>query len=420
MIMITNSFNLLPNSIFHLHRVLQCLIGLVLIVSTWHHHTAQLLVIVIYIAMNLHQSLVLFFHIKTNITLGLKITLTIVFVDGIVTGLLIQCLGGYHSLSIALGGLFLLVYFKTFSLITYSAIIGVVTAIFTANQTHIPSCNLETSTEILLFVMMSIFLIAFCTIRSHQDKTLNEKLALQFEINKSLKLHVHRLSKYLSPKLSKFIIANNTTDMLACDKPMTIFFSDMQGFSQLSEQLDSNKLSWMVNSFLSEMTDIALSYDGTLDKMIGDSIMVFFGDPTSFGKQNDAVACVSMAIAMREAMNDLHLKWQKAGINNPPNIRMGINTGSCRVGNFGTPKMLNYTVVGSCVNLASYLESIAQPNEILISEHTYNLVKDHVQCRHKKILDYRWLSKDLKIYAVEKMISGHNFSADHSRIIDNL
>ena len=404
--MITNSFYLFPSSIFHLHRILQYLIGLVLIVSTWHHHTAQLSVIAIYIAMNLHQSLVLFFNLKKSITPNRKITLTIVFIDGIVTGLLIQCLGIYHALSIGLGGLFLLVYFKTFSLITYTGIIGVVVAIFTANQTHIPSCNLETSTEILLLVMMSVFLVAFCIIRGHQDKTLNEKLALQFEANKSLKVHVNSLSKYLSPKLSKSIIANNNTHVDATDKPLTLFFSDMQGFSRLSEQLEPEKLSWVVNTFLSEMTDIALSFDGTLDKMIGDSIMVFFGDPNSFGKKNDAVACVSMAIAMREAMRGLTTKWQKAGINNPPQIRMGINTGSCRVGNFGTQRMLNYTVVGTTVNLASYLESIAQPNEILISEATYNLVRNQIHCTQKKLINYRWLSKDLRVYSVEKMVSG--------------
>ena len=404
--MITNSFYLFPTSIFHLHRILQYLIGLVLIVSTWHHHTAQLSVIAIYIAMNLHQSLVLFFNLKKSITPNRKITLTIVFIDGIVTGLLIQCLGIYHALSIGLGGLFLLVYFKTFSLITYTGIIGVVVAIFTANQTHIPSCNLETSTEILLLVMMSVFLVAFCIIRGHQDKTLNEKLALQFEANKSLKVHVNSLSKYLSPKLSKSIIANNNTHVDATDKPLTLFFSDMQGFSRLSEQLEPEKLSWVVNTFLSEMTDIALSFDGTLDKMIGDSIMIFFGDPSSFGKKNDAVACVSMAIAMREAMKSLTAKWQKAGINNPPKIRMGINTGSCRVGNFGTQRMLNYTVVGTTVNLASYLESIAQPNEILISEATYNLVRNQIHCTQKKLMNHRWLSRELRAYSVEKMVSG--------------
>ncbi len=404
--MITNSFYLFPTSIFHLHRILQYLIGLVLIVSTWHHHTAQLSVIAIYIAMNLHQSLVLFFNLKKSITPNRKITLTIVFIDGIVTGLLIQCLGIYHALSIGLGGLFLLVYFKTFSLITYTGIIGVVVAIFGANQTHIPSYNLETFSEIILLVIMSVFLVAFCIIRGHQDKTLNEKLALQFEANKSLKLHVNTLSKYLSPKLSKSIIANNNTHVDATDKPLTLFFSDMQGFSRLSEQLEPEKLSWVVNTFLSEMTDIALSFDGTLDKMIGDSIMVFFGDPSSFGKQNDAIACVSMAIAMREAMKGLTTKWQKAGINNPPQIRMGINTGSCRVGNFGTQRMLNYTVVGTTVNLASYLESIAQPNEILISEATYNLVRNQIHCTQEQLMNYRWLSRNLKVYSVEKVVSG--------------
>jgi class 3 adenylate cyclase len=404
--MITNSFYLLPTSIFHLHRILQYLIGLVLIVSTWHHHTAQLSVVTIFIAMNLYQSLLLLLNSKKAINSSLKVTLTIVFTDGIVTGLLIQYLGLYHALSIGLGGLFLLVYFKTFSLITYAAIIGVAATIFTANQTHIPSCDLETSTEILLLVMMSVFLVAFCIIRGNQDKALNEKLALQFEANKSLKLHVNSLSKYLSPKLSKSIIANNNTHVDATDKPLTLFFSDMQGFSRLSEQLEPEKLSWVVNTFLSEMTDIALSFDGTLDKMIGDSIMVFFGDPNSFGKQSDAVACVSMAIAMREAMRGLTTKWQKAGINNPPQIRMGINTGSCRVGNFGTQRMLNYTVVGTTVNLASYLESIAQPNEILISEATYNLVRNQIHCTQKKLINYRWLSKDLRVYSVEKMVSG--------------
>ena len=149
-----------------------------MIVSTWHNHTAQLSVVTIFIAMNLYQSLLLLLNLKKAINSSLKVTLTIVFTDGIITGLLIQYLGLYHALSIGLGGLFLLVYFKTFSLITYAAIIGVAATIFTANQTHIPSCDLETSTEILLLVMMSVFLVAFCIIRGNQDKALNEKLAL--------------------------------------------------------------------------------------------------------------------------------------------------------------------------------------------------------------------------------------------------
>ena len=99
---------------------------------------------------------------------------------------------------------------------------------------------------------------------------------------------------------------------------MTIFFSDMQGFSELSEQLSSEKLTWLINSYLAEMSEIIFRFGGTLDKVIGDSLMVFFGDPNSRGKKNDAVACVCMAISMNNAMQDLKKRWIANGISNPP------------------------------------------------------------------------------------------------------
>jgi class 3 adenylate cyclase len=86
------------------------------------------------------------------------------------------------------------------------------------------------------------------------------------------------------------------------------------------------------------MSEIAFRFGGTVDKVIGDSIMVFFGDPESRGVQSDAVRCVSMAIAMRKAMQELQLRWQAEGIEQPTGLRMGINSGVCKVGNFGTEK----------------------------------------------------------------------------------
>jgi class 3 adenylate cyclase len=167
------------------------------------------------------------------------------------------------------------------------------------------------------------------------------------------------------------------------------------------------------------MSEIVFRFGGTLDKMIGDSIMVFFGDPNSRGKKNDALSCVCMAIAMKEAMSNLQKRWKIAGIETPPSVRMGINTGKCRVGNFGTENKLDYTVLGSTVNLASHLESIARANEILITEETYNLVKDHVQCTVNHSADSRWLSKDLKLYSADKMTSGIENSTSLSNFIDN-
>jgi hypothetical protein len=153
-----------------------------------------------FIIMNIHQTLVLLLNAKDSIASSVKLTLIIVFMDGIVSGLLIQFLGLSHTLSIGMAGLFLLVYFRAFSRITYVAIFGITGAIFIAHKAHFPICNLEATTEIVLLFLMVFFLLAFCLIRHHQDKNLNDKLELQFAINKSLKLHVRTLSKYLSPK----------------------------------------------------------------------------------------------------------------------------------------------------------------------------------------------------------------------------
>ena len=184
---------------------------------------------------------------------------------------------------------------------------------------------------------------------------LRNDLAQQSTDNRKLKSDIFSLSKYLSPSLTKSIIDGDAVQVYATDKDLTIFFSDMQGFSKLSEELNIEKLSWLINSYLNEMTEIVFRFGGTLDKVIGDSIMVFFGDPSSRGAKKDAVACVCMALAMKESMANLKKRWVEAGIKNPPSIRMGINTGNFRVGNFGTLTKLNYTVMGNTVNLASYL-----------------------------------------------------------------
>ena len=123
------------------------------------------------------------------------------------------------------------------------------------------------------------------------------------------------------------------------------------------------------------MTDIAIEYGGTVDKYIGDAIMIFFGDPNSNGKKMDAIACVSMALKMKKILKTLRKSWEETGLSESLDVRMGIHTDVCTVGNFGSKDRLDYTVLGNGVNLASRLESSASSNEILISENTHNLVK---------------------------------------------
>ncbi len=110
-------------------------------------------------------------------------------------------------------------------------------------------------------------------------------------------------------------------------------------------------------SLLTEMSKIALEYGATIDKYIGDAILAFFGDPESKGVKEDATACVEMAIAMQRRMRELQSQWLDSGLGKPFQLRIGINTGYCTVGNFGSEDRMDYTIIGNEVNLASRLES---------------------------------------------------------------
>ena len=128
--------------------------------------------------------------------------------------------------------------------------------------------------------------------------------------------------------------------------------------------------------------------------------MIFFGDPTSEGTKTDAQKCVAMAIAMRKHMKVLQQKWRSQGIKSPLQIRMGINTGYCTVGNFGAEQRMDYTIVGKEVNLASRLEGLAEAGEILLSYETFSLIKDTVMCRDKGEIQVKGFSRSLPIYQV--------------------
>jgi adenylate cyclase len=209
------------------------------------------------------------------------------------------------------------------------------------------------------------------------------------------------LAKYLSPQVWESIFSGKKSVRLETQrKKLTVFFSDIKGFTELSEELEAEALTDMLNSYLNEMSKICLKYGGTIDKFIGDAVMVFFGDPNSKGAKKDAVAAVSMAIAMRKHMKVLRQQWRAQGITKPLEIRMGLNTGYCTVGNFGADTRMDYTIIGRDVNLASRLESSAEAGEILISHETYSMIKDVIMCRDKGQISVKGFSRPVQIYQV--------------------
>ena len=210
----------------------------------------------------------------------------------------------------------------------------------------------------------------------------------------------NQLAKYLSPQIYKNIFETDTDKVETYTrKKLSIFFSDIKEFTSLSDRLDPDLLAEIINEYLSEMTEIALKFGGTIDKFIGDAILIFFGDPETEGTAVDAERCLNMAIAMRERVGELDAVWKKEkGISEGLQVRTGISTGYCTVGNFGSVQRVDYTVLGSPVNLAARLEAACVPQEILVSPETKGLVNNLFELEEKKPIKLKGFSDAIKPY----------------------
>lgn len=229
-------------------------------------------------------------------------------------------------------------------------------------------------------------------------KTTRQELHTQSHKYRALS---QKLSKYLSPQVWETIFRGKRDVKLETQrKRLVIFFSDIKGFSEISEMMEAEALTELINTYLTEMSRVVMKYGGTIDKFIGDAIMVFFGDPESKGARQDTLACVSMAIEMRKVMRILRQRWRAQGIQQPLEIRMGVNSGYCTVGNFGAETRMDYTILGKEVNLASRLESSAEPGEILVSYEVYAQIKDKILCREKGHINAKGFSRPVPIYQV--------------------
>lgn len=234
--------------------------------------------------------------------------------------------------------------------------------------------------------------------KAQQLEKLNQEVSLK---NEQLQGLSNKLAKYLSRQVYTNIFeGKRDVKIESYRKKLTIFFSDIEGFTELTERVESEVLTSVLNKYLNEMSKIALEHGGTIDKYIGDAIMIFFGDPESLGEKEDAIACVKMAIEMNMRLQEMRREWDVLGISTPLRIRMGVNTGFCTVGNFGSDERLDYTIVGGAVNLANRLESAAETDEILISEDTFSLVKDVIKCKARGQVEVKGFAYPINTYVV--------------------
>lgn len=212
------------------------------------------------------------------------------------------------------------------------------------------------------------------------EQRLNELKQEAQETNTQLEGMSSQLSKFLSPQLYNSIFSGSRAGTrVTRRKKLTVFFSDLCGFTNFVESMESEDVTSLLNLYLETMTTIALDYGATIDKYIGDGIMLFFGDPETKGLKEDATACVKMGLDMLKELDNLSDQWVNYGMKEPLQMRIGIDTGFATVGNFGSESRLDYTAIGSAVNRASRLETAADHGSIFISEDTYNLVRDSIE-----------------------------------------
>ena len=180
-------------------------------------------------------------------------------------------------------------------------------------------------------------------------------------------------------------------------KELTVLFSDIRGFTTLSERLDPEQLVQLLNHYLSEMTDKVFERNGTLDKYIGDAIMAFFGAPLP--RDDHAVLACHTALDMLEALNAMGPVWAKMGLP-APKIGIGVNTGSMVVGNMGSNRRFDYTVMGDEVNLSSRLEGITKTYKTtcVISENTRNLLEPEFVCRELDLVRVKGKKEPVRIF----------------------
>jgi adenylate cyclase len=206
-----------------------------------------------------------------------------------------------------------------------------------------------------------------------------EQASLNKQIREEERIR-ERLERFHSPQIIEMILrgGQESLDQMMEPKDLTatVLFADINGFTHLAEQLPPREVNLVLNAFFSRMTDIIFKYDGTLDKFIGDALMAVFGAPME--KEDDPERAV---LAAQEMMKSLKTMMKRTDSDKRFTIRIGINTGRIVAGNIGSPKRMDYTIIGDAVNVASRLESIACPDQILIGEETYHRVKEKFPIR---------------------------------------
>ena len=209
------------------------------------------------------------------------------------------------------------------------------------------------------------------------------------------------LTRYVPAQVADAVLVGGEEVTRLERRKLTVFFSDVVGFTETTDRMEPEELAVVLDDYFSEMTRIAARYDGTVDELIGDAVLIFFGAPTATDDRDHAVRAVRMAVEMQRAVADLNERWASLGIDAEFRIRMGINTGVVAVGNVGSGSRRKYAALGRGVNLASRVQTYCPPGEVLLSHATWLLVRDAVPCEPRGEVELKGVGRPVRLYAVD-------------------
>ena len=256
---------------------------------------------------------------------------------------------------------------------------------------------LVVSVATFLLIAVGVYLVGFVAVAAADLQ--HRRLA---ETHVRLERAHGLIRRYVPEQVAEAVLSDSPEAIDRHERrKLTIFFSDLVGFTDLSEELEPEDLALVLNDYFTEMSGIARKHGGTVDDLIGDAVLVFFGAPDFTEDRDQALRAVRMAVEMQAAMGALNERWASEGIPETLRVRMGVNTGVATVGNFGSAERTKYTALGKQVNVAARIQSQCEPGKVLISHPTWLLVRDEITCEPKGELVLKGLRKPMPAYEVQ-------------------
>jgi len=242
-----------------------------------------------------------------------------------------------------------------------------------------------------------IVLCLFAIFGSHAQYTINERKKAEARLERDAATR-ERFQRLLSPDLAERVVSGElTVEKGGTDRVATVLFVDIRGFTTISEKHQASEVLRLLNEYYEELVAVVFRHEGTVDKFIGDAMMVIWGAPVAH--DDDPRRAVMAALDIGEALEAFNRRSARLG--RPElSVGIGINTGNLMAGYIGSSQTMSYSVIGDTVNTASRLCSSAQPGEILISENTWEAVKDHFTVKPLGQIQAKGKFKPINAFAV--------------------